>query len=90
MADENTNNQRVTNALLQRDLEDIAKKLDVLPDIASRLHDIDIRTEVVCTKVERNEEEIDSLRKRGNINDGILAAFTIVMGTVSSILGTKQ
>ena len=90
MTDENTNNQRVTNALLQRDLEDIAKKLDVLPDIKDQLHIIDTRTQIVCTKVERNEEEINSLRKQGNIKDGILVAFTMAMGTISSILGTRQ
>ena len=90
MTNENTNNQRVTNALLQRDLEDIAKKLDVLPDIKDQLHIIDTRTQIVCTKVERNEEEINSLRKQGNIKDGILVAFTMAMGTISSILGTRQ
>ena len=87
MSDENA---RVTNLLLQKDLEVITKKLDVLPEMKNQLHDIDTRTAVVCKEVERNKEEIDSLRKRGNINDAILAVSTVVMGTISSILGTRQ
>ena len=90
MADENASNQRVTNVLLRRDLEDIAKTLEVLPDMVDKLYNIDTKIAVVCTKVERNEEEIDTLRKRGNINDGLLALFTAASVTISTILGTKQ
>ena len=68
MADENA---RVTNLLLQKDLEVITEKLDVLPEMKKQLHDIDTRTAIVCREVERNKEEIDSLRKRGNIYDDI-------------------
>ena len=90
MTEENTSNQKVTNALLKRDIEDIAEKLNVLPDMVDKLHIIDTRTEVVCNEVKRNKEEIDGLRKRGNINDMVLAAFTAIGITVSSILGTRQ
>ena len=90
MTEENASNQKVTNALLKRDIEDIAEKLDVLPDMVDKLHIIDTRTEVVCNEVKRNKEEIAGLRKRGNINDMVLAAFTAIGITVSSILGTRQ
>ena len=84
------NNQRVTNALLQRDIEDIAKKLDVLPDMSDKLHDIDKQLAVVCTDVDNNKEEITELRKRSNINDIIIATGTIVTGIVSSVFGGRQ
>ncbi len=90
MGDENTNNQRVTNALLQEGLKDIEKKLGVLPDMKDKLHDIDKKTAVVCNQVKTNKEEIDKLRKRGNLYDMGLAAFTAIGITVSSILGTRQ
>jgi len=90
MTEENSSNQKVTNALLQEGLKNIEKKLGVLPDVGNKLHDIDVRTQVVCNQVERNEKEIDNLRKRGNINDVVLAAFTAIGVTVSSILGTRQ
>ena len=84
------NNQRVTNALLQRDIEDISKKLDVLPDMKEKLHGIDKQLAVVCTDVDNNKEEISDLRKRSNINDIIIATGTIVAGIVSSVFGGRQ
>ena len=90
MTEENSRDQKVTNALLQEGLKNIEKKLGVLPDMADKLHDIDIKTAIVCNEVSRNKEEIDGLRKRGNINDMVLAAFTAIGITVSSILGTRQ
>ena len=82
MTGEGVNNQRVTNALLQVGIANIEKKLDVLPDIQEKLHIIDKRTDVVCNKVERNEAEISSLRKRSNITDAILAAGALVAGFI--------
>ena len=86
MTGEGVNNQRVTNALLQVGIANIEKKLDILPDMQDKLHDIDKRTEVVCNKVDRNEVEISSLRKRSNITDAILAAGALVAG----LIGWKQ
>lgn len=86
MVDEGVSNQRVTNALLQVGIANIEKKLDILPDMQDKLHDIDKRTEVVCNKVDRNEVEISSLRKRSNITDAILAAGALVAG----LIGWKQ
>ena len=82
MTGEGVNNQRVTNALLQVGIANIEKKLDVLPDIQDKLHIIDKRTDVVCNKVERNEAEIGSLRKRSNITDAIIAAGALVAGFI--------
>ena len=90
MTEENSSNQKATNALLQEGLRNIEKKLDVLPDMKNKLHDIDIKTAVVCNQVQTNKEEINSLRKRGNLYDIGLAAFTTIGVTVSSILGTRQ
>jgi len=90
MTEENSGNQKITNALLKKDIETIATLLSVLPDIKNKLHDIDKKTAVVCNEVMRNKEEIDSLRKRGNINDGLLAAFTAISVTISSILNIRQ
>ena len=86
MVDEGVSNQRVTNALLQVGIANIEKKLDILPDMQDKLHDIDKRTEVVCNKVDRNEVEISSLRKRSNITYAILAAGALVAG----LIGWKQ
>ena len=86
MTNEGAGNQRVTNALLQVGIANIEKKLDILPDMQDKLHDIDKRTEVVCNKVDRNEVEISSLRKRSNITDAILAAGALVAG----LIGWKQ
>ncbi len=90
MGDENASNQKVTNALLQEGLKDIEKKLGVLPGMKDKLHDIDKKTAVMCNQVKTNKEEIIYLRKQGNIKDGILVAFTMAIGTISSILGTRQ
>jgi len=90
MTEENSSNQKVTNVRLQENLKTIEKKLDVLPDIVDKLHDIDKKTAVVCVQVQTNKDEIDGLRKRGNLYDIGLAAFTAIGITVSSILGTKQ
>ena len=90
MTEENSSNQKVTNVRLQENLKTIEKKLDVLPDIVDKLHDIDKKTAIVCVQVQTNKDEIDGLRKRGNINDMVLAAFTAIGITVSSILGTRQ
>ena len=86
MTNEGVNNQRVTNALLQVGIKNIEKKLEVLPDMQDKLHDIDTRLVVVCKQVERNEEEIGSLRKRSNITDAIIAAGALVAG----FIGWKQ
>ena len=90
MTEENSSNQKVTNVRLQENLKTIEKKLDVLPDIVDKLHDIDKKTAIVCVQVQTNKDEIDGLRKRGNLYDIGLAAFTAIGITVSSILGTKQ
>jgi len=90
MTEENSSNQKVTNVRLQENLKTIEKKLDVLPDIVDKLHDIDKKTAVVCVQVQTNKDEIDGLRKRGNLYDIGLAAFTAIGITVSSILGTRQ
>ena len=74
MTEENSSNQKVTNVRLQENLKTIEKKLDVLPDIVDKLHDIDKKTAVVCVQVQTNKDEIDGLRKRGNLYDiGLLA-----------------
>jgi len=92
MTDDNArnNNQRVTNALLRHDLDDISKKLDVLPDIQNKLHDIDTCVKVVAKDVERNKEDIDVLQKKSNINDIIIATGTVVAGIVGSIFGGQR
>ena len=75
---------------LIQDVGSIAQKLDVLPDMQTKLHDIDVKTAVVCNQVETNKEEINTLRKQGNIKDSLLVVFTMAIGTISSILGTRQ
>ncbi len=75
---------------LIQNVESIALKLDVLPDMRDKLHDIDIKTAVVCNQVKTNKEEIDRLRKRGNVADGLLAAFTLAMTYVGTVIGGNR
>ena len=82
-----TNGKQMTNKSL---LEDITGKLNVLPDMSDKIHEIDKKMAVVCNQVETNKEEIDTLRKRGWIADGFLGAFTVFMAYVSSTLGGRQ
>ena len=90
MTEDNTRNNHVTNRLLQRDLDEISKKLDVLPEMQRQLHDIDTKLAVTCQQVANNKEDIDDLQKKSNINDIIIATGTVVAGIVGSLLGGKQ
>ena len=91
-SDTGNNNQRsyVTNKLLQRDIQDISKQLQILPEMQDKLHDIDKQVAVVCTEVENNKENIDDLKKRSNINDVIIGTGTIVAGVIGSLFGGKS
>jgi hypothetical protein len=84
------NNQRVTNARIQMTIENMDKKLDALPEIQDKLHDIDSCVKVVARDVDRNKEDIDDLQRRSNINDIIIGTGTIVAGIVGSLFGGRQ
>ena len=92
--DARNNNQRVTNARIQMSIENMDKKLDVLPKMQKQLHDIDTQLQVVCKDVERNKEDIDDLQAKSNRNDTIIGAFTVVgtvfASTVNSLFGGRQ
>ena len=88
--DARNNNQRVTNALLRREMDDISKKLDVLPDIQSKLHDIDTKLHVVCKDVEHNKEDIDDLQRKSNTWDILNTAGIFVAGIVGSLFGGQR
>jgi len=88
--DARNNHQRVTNALLQRDLDDISKKLDVLPNMQQQLHDIDTKLAVTCREVKQNKEDIDDLQRKSNVNDMIIGVGAVVAGIVGSLFGGNR
>jgi len=88
MPDEN--NIRVTNALLKKDIEEISKKLDVLPEMQRKLHEMDKKLAVTCKAVSANKEDIDDLQKKSNINDVIIGTGTIIAGIIGSLFGGNR
>lgn len=93
MADDdarNNNNQRVTNALLQKDIEQISKKLDLLPEMQKQLSDIETTMAVTNAKCNQNKEDINDLQRKSNINDTIIAVGAVVAGIVGSLFGGNR
>ena len=92
MADEVNpeNNQRVTNKILQRDILEINRSLEILPKMQTQLHDIDVKLAVACDAVQRNKEDIDDLQKSSKTIDVILGAGTVLGTIVGSLFGGKS
>jgi len=56
------NNQRVTNALLKKDIGEISKQIDKLAVIPEQLHTLDLKLTKFCGMVDSNKEDIEDLK----------------------------
>ena len=79
-----TPNGRVTNVqLYEIQLQLIERIAETERRIMAELKPLS----VIAPRVERNEEEIDKLRNRSNVIDGLNAFMTIVAATIAAALG---
>lgn len=87
MPDTDEGNQKVTNALLKRDIDNISKKLEILPKIQDQLNQLDKKMVGICSSTENNKEDILEIKSKVTYLERRDVLGAAIAASIASLIG---